>query len=539
MSKRSLLPSPQSIGLPEKFSGWRRYQDEAVIALAGSDKRFSALVVPTGGGKSATYMAYARLMEFGRVAILTSTKALQDQLREFNQLDVRGKSNYTCVWDQVDEGVRVDEAPCQLGTRCPHKDSWEQDDEGKKILIPGSGCTYFDKVKQAKVADVVITNYSFWLSHNVRGAGLGAFDLLVLDEAHAAPDELAGYLALSISEHDAKTLLKMNLPTEHTDHWWAWLAQAMGVCDRTTYNMIQSRAASLATNMQAFRKLQAVQGKIAQILALGKEEWVAERTPRGMTWDISNPAPFAERFLFRNTPRVIFSSATVRQKTLDLLGVSKEESELLEYPSIFDPHRRPIYVMAGAPRLNFRSPPEHLDMWAELIDDVLSARSDRRGLIHTVSFKRAREIEEYSDHAKRMVLHGSGSEELRIALDVYMEKADSILVSPSVTTGVDLPGQMAEYCIIAKLPYPDMRSKVLKARMKADKSYPAYIAAQTMVQASGRGMRSEQDRFETFVVDGNWGWFMSHFAEFTPRWWRAAVKKMARVPPRPPRAPKL
>ena len=110
-------------------------------------------------------------------------------------------------------------------------------------------------------------------------------------------------------------------------------------------------------------------------------------------------------------------------------------------------------------------------------------------------------------------------------------------MSPSVTTGVDLPGAQAEYCVIPKIPYPDMRSKVLKARAKFDPDYPAYIAAQTLVQATGRGMRSADDRFESAIFDGNWGWFIRRYAGFTPRWWRKAVRRVSwQKLPAPPEA---
>lgn len=140
-----------------------------------------------------------------------------------------------------------------------------------------------------------------------------------------------------------------------------------------------------------------------------------------------------------------------------------------------------------------------------------------------------------SRHWERMVLHDPGSVGLRSGLDRFLQRRDSILVSPSATTGIDLPYGMCEYQIISKIPYPDMRSKVMRARMKIDPDYPAYIAAQTLVQASGRGMRAEDDQCETFIVDGLWGWFYSRFAQFMPRWWKGAVKRVGRLPA-PPKA---
>lgn len=526
------LPRPVDLGFPSKFTGWRKNQDDAILDLAASEVRFSGLVAPTGSGKSLTYMAYARLIGAGRVCVLTSTKSLQDQLEgDFRELDVRGKANYLCARGDVDPGVTVEEAPCQSGMYCEMRDN--RGGDGK--IIPGHGCLYYDKVKEARKAEVVVTNYAFWLSANLYGKGLGPFDLLVLDEAHAAPDELAGFLSFTLQAGEVRSLVRMELPGEGTDEWWEWLKRALAKVDYETA-FVKGKGTREAS--ERLKRLGRMGRPIAQCLGIGKENWVAEKMVSGtrssMTWDITDPAPFAEKYLFRETPRVVLSSATVREKTLRLLGVEKDESEMLEYPSNFPAGRRPVYAVGGAPRLNHRTSEGELEVWRRKIDEIIGGRLDRRGIIHTVSFRRAKEIEERSEHRGIMEMHGSGSRELQEGIARYLKRKPSVLVSPSATTGIDLPYDECEYAIIAKIPYPDMRSKAMKARMKKDRDYPAYLAAQVMVQASGRGMRAEDDQQETLVVDGNWGWFMRKYSAFTPRWWRAAVRKVERLPNPPP-----
>jgi Rad3-related DNA helicase len=129
-----------------------------------------------------------------------------------------------------------------------------------------------------------------------------------------------------------------------------------------------------------------------------------------------------------------------------------------------------------------------------------------------------------------MVLHDPGSESLMKAVEEYLGKKPAVLVTPAATTGLDFPYDACEYQVIAKIPYPDMRSKVLRARMKVDQDYPSYLAMQTLVQSCGRGMRAEDDQCETFLVDGNAGWFLSRYARFSPRWWRKAIRKTTGIP---------
>lgn len=535
-----MLPPPNALGLPEKYTRWRKYQDDAIISLSASEKRFVGLVVPTGGGKSLTYMTHAEMSGAARVVVLTSTKSLQDQLgRDFEVVDIRGKANYDCVHEEAETGTKVSEAACQGGSFiCPYRDKWErrEKENGEEYwhLREGSGCPYYDRLKQARVASRVVTNYSYWLSIGSTGKGLGPFDVLVLDEAHAAPDELAGFLSVVVTKGESLSCLGRGLPREDEGSWWEWIEWAWVELNHqvTLYSGRHLKREERAR----LRRVGKLLAGVAQIRTIGAKQWVVEKKGAGtkwesMSWDIVNPAPYAEKFLFQGVGKVVLSSATVREKTLGLLGVKKGDSEMLEYPSTFPVERRPVIVVAGVPRMNFRVTEGQKELWLEYIDEIIDGRLDRRGIIHAVSFQRAKEIVGQSRHRKIMVLHDKpGSEGLKIAIEEYLGKSPSILVSPSATTGIDLPYTECEYQIIGKVPFPDMRAKVLKARMKIDPEYPAYIAAQVLVQASGRGMRAEDDLCETFIVDGNWGWFIGKYAAFTPRWWRSAVKRMEGVP---------
>lgn len=516
------LPPPNELGLPAKFTSWRAHQEEAVWAIAGSDKRFVGLVASTGMGKSATYMAYSVLSGAERVGILTSTKSLQTQLeddfRSLHAIDIRGKSNYLCVVG--DPGDTVEDGACQSGYLCEYKQG---------------GCEYYDRRARAATAPLVVSNYSFWLASGAHGKGIGNFDVLILDEAHNAVDELAGFLSVTINRGDLRGY-PVALPSE--SNWWSWLKYIFPEIEREVLHLKLSKTRDRGT-IERLKKAKRLLQKLGLLAALGEKHWIAEETRYGLRWDVTEPGPLAERFLFRGTPKVILSSATVRKKTLELLGVPEGEIELLEYPSTFPVERRPVYSVAGAPRMNFRTSEEEMEIWVNIIDSIIEGRRDRRGIIHTVSFARAEFLRGRSKYGDLMIINetGKGSEGLKVALREYLRRKPAILVSPSVSTGIDLPGSACEYQIIGKIPFPDMRSKVLRARMKVNPEYPAYVAAQVMVQSSGRGMRSEDDRCETFVVDSSLGWFLKRHAEFTPRWWRKALRRVEKIPKAPPPLP--
>lgn len=93
-----------------------------------------------------------------------------------------------------------------------------------------------------------------------------------------------------------------------------------------------------------------------------------------------------------------------------------------------------------------------------------------------------------------------------------------VLVSPSVTTGFDFMYDACSYQIIMKIPFPDNRPLIMQARTASDKDYGNYIAAQTLVQMCGRGMRAEDDACECLILDDSVRWFMYRYKHFFPKW---------------------
>jgi Rad3-related DNA helicase len=141
-----------------------------------------------------------------------------------------------------------------------------------------------------------------------------------------------------------------------------------------------------------------------------------------------------------------------------------------------------------------------------------------------VSYSRSKEIGDAIGSKFSIVLNGASdpdSQTSRTAFEKHIVgPAASVLVSPSFSTGWDFAGKHAEYQIIAKLPIPDTRSKVMQARCERDPSYADYLAAQELVQSCGRVVRSAEDRGETILIDDSWSWFKRKAEQHMPKWFR-------------------
>jgi hypothetical protein len=70
--------------------------------------------------------------------------------------------------------------------------------------------------------------------------------------------------------------------------------------------------------------------------------------PRRIGWSRCGPRQYAYGVLFRDHPRVLLVSATVRAKTMELLGVGPTEYDFQEYPYLFPIRRSPVYFVETA-----------------------------------------------------------------------------------------------------------------------------------------------------------------------------------------------
>lgn len=520
-----MLITPAQFGLPDHFTSWRESQYEIADWIVTSPARFAMLCAPTGAGKSLMYMAAAAISG-KRTCVLTSTKGLQDQLnKDFESIstDIRGMQNYPCdmaVEFGFPHSTKVADAPCQSGARCP---------------MQAGGCGYFDQYRLAQKAGIVVTNYQCWLHSRGLSNDTNPVEVLVCDEAHDCLPELSSYLATELDRKECLSLgVTWPISGYRQDEWRDWagywvnaLEEKRGDLELEVRDGLGEAKSGLFHEIRESKKLERKLGRVAEM----QDEWVIEETGRygdtmkGVKFDPLWPRKYRET-LFKGIGKVVLVSATVRPKTAELLGIPEAEIEFREYQSSFPVKNRPV-VHVPTVRMNFQNEKDDgmMGWWLRRIDQLVGARGDRKGVIHTVSYKRARFILDNSVHAGRMMIHGSDNR--ANVIDRFKRASAStgaVLLSPSVDTGYDFAGELAEYQIIAKLPFPDTRGAVMKARCGEDKEYSSYLTAQTLQQMTGRVCRSETDRGETLVIDDNVGWYLYQNKEFFNKWWMESYR---------------
>ena len=242
----------------------------------------------------------------------------------------------------------------------------------------------------------------------------------------------------------------------------------------------------------------------------------------------------AERMLYLGIQRVSFYSATMIVKTLNMTGVW-DDYEFTDYPSTFDPSGNPVLWIPTV-YMDYRSTPADHYLWLKRADQVIQARLDRKGLFHTVSHARRDHVVGESQWLRFMMTNRKGDITSHKVEEFKLARPPAVLVSPSVGTGYDFIHDQCRYQIIGKVPWPDGRTKLMKARTQIDPQHGAYIAAQSLVQMCGRGRRADDDWCENFIIDDHIVKFMQrNGGTLTPKWFRDCYRDDVMTIPEPRR----
>jgi len=516
------LPSPNHLLGVHKYESWYPGQESVfrrIVDWHHGSQRFLGLSVAAGSGKSLNAILAAKMLGV-RTCILTATKGLQDQyMQDVSQVggvNVKGRNNFKCTLVPT---LTCDDGPCHEGVSCSYRQS---------------GCPYYEQLDKALSSNLVVTNYAYYLAQTQFGSGLGEFGLLVCDEGHLAFGALENHLGIHLSHMDVEHM-GISMPRRETD-WTVWQQWA-----RSNKPAALSTARKLDQDIRKLRTAgQSVPGSLSKSYRTARSvalklssmdsasgRWVVEGRRHG--WGFTPVWVYRYgNLLYQETPKVMLMSALLSKKTMGVLGVG-DDYGWVSAGSSFESSNTPIYHISTT-QVNHHADDYQLVIWLSRIDQIIQRRLDRKGIIFTVSYKRADLIVRNSRFSQYMMTHSTNS-----VMDVVRKfrVADSpcVLVSPSVTSGWDFPE--VDYIIIAKVPYPDTTGPVMKARKEEDGDWPAFLAMETLINESARGTRSSSDKCEVMIVDDSMLWFIRKYRDFAPSWFMERYRGSLPVVPEP------
>jgi len=432
---------------------------------------------------------------YHRGCVLTVTKALQDQYKELfgdNVAILKGKNNYECI---IEPTLTCDMAFCST-------EKQECDSKG--------GCPYYNARNKALISKFSVMNYSMALhlpDHVMQT------EFLICDEASELEDELVGHFSVEINYKQLMTAMGVNtinkLLSEDPKDGMKWLTK---LNEDLTYIVIQlekdvllkrnKRTKKFNKELKRYRYLNELSNKIRLLLSNWfKSQIIIEHTGDDVSFvplHVNNLA----HMLFDRARHVILMAAVIIDPAHLAKQLGIDDYAYIELGSVFDHEKSPIYCSAAKYDLGYNKIDKNLPHIANQIKKIVEHYKDSKGVIHTHNFKINEYLRQFFRGDRRFIYREAGINNEKL-LEIHKNRKDpTVLVSPSLAYGTDLPDELGRFQIVVKLPYPPLGSKRIKTLFDKDKVWYKNKMLTTLIQSCGRCTRHSNDHSDTFILDG-------------------------------------
>ncbi|MFY9794396.1 MAG: helicase C-terminal domain-containing protein [Candidatus Nitrosopolaris sp.] len=100
----------------------------------------------------------------------------------------------------------------------------------------------------------------------------------------------------------------------------------------------------------------------------------------------------------------------------------------------------------------------------------------------------------------------------------------TVLISPSLHTGLDLKDDLSRFQVITKVPYPNLGDRWINEKKKMSGQWYNWQTALKLVQGYGRSIRSKEVWAKTYVLDSAFGYFTKKNNNILPDWFTKAIR---------------
>jgi Rad3-related DNA helicase len=500
---------------------FRKYQSEAIERVLKSKKRVVVVNAPTGSGKSLIGMSVLAGMKEGIYVV--HSKSLQDQIaHDFPESKIlKGKANYPCVHLNK---LTSDKCPNSRTWRCPDKPA----------------CKYEIAKAKCLAADYKILNYAYLLAECNYVGKFSNQPMIVLDEGDLLEGILSNWITLRISESRLKKL-KIKMPKYKTSKygladWQEWVDSTALPSVAKYISILEAEAKQYDAfedhedeTLDELRQLNDLNTSLQRFKAHVDSTWILNeiQKPYGNTWEFKPlypPKRATQDYLLRHADRFLILSATLPPPMIlsELTGIPIGDIDFIEIPSTFPAENRRIIIHPVA-NITHKTIEIEAPKLIQNIEHIISLHPNEKGLIHSVSYKLADLIKPISP---RIVVH-NGQNRQEVLESFQQSPKPLILLSPSMERGVNLPEDQCRFVIWAKCPYESLADKMVSSRLYGSPIGPYWyksLAAQTIIQGSGRGIRSESDTCTIYLLDAQIDKLISEHPNLFPAWWRESLE---------------
>lgn len=535
----------------------RKEQREALEFIDSEYKenpstKFFLLDLPVGTGKSHLSIMISdwyrkNVNKATRVDVITNSKILQNQYSDTYESisDLKGKENYecknySCSCLQGSEFNQLNKTTCD---KCPYtlaKDSF---------MSGGISLTNFYL-------------YILYAMYNPKLLDNRGSRVLIVDECHEFDDIMSNFISIKLTENILKKfkfsneykIIKKFKQVKSTLHYVGFLKFLSGEMIQT----IESMEAALGSAKRNVRqdkrdlkisKLLKTKNKDIKVMKLitdirqhilkieiflqeykdNPNNWVLETSfnkktnQKELSLEPIWAYDYLNKYIFSRYNMVFSMSGTILNKEFfcGLNGLDPNKTAYYSISSPFNKKNRPIYYMSLG-KMSYTKKQETFKKFIPYIKKILVKYKDRKGIIHTNSFELANWIKD-SIKDPRLIFHDSSNKDEMLRLHKTSDKP-SVIVSPSMSTGVSLDNDEARFQVIAKIPYPSLASQKNKLRKKNNPEWYSWKTVSGIIQMSGRSVRSHLDYADTIILDGSFGDVMRYSSHLLPNWFQEAIK---------------
>lgn len=509
------------------------------------------LCAPTGTGKSIIGAVTAEALAcikrgsplLSKASImLCSTNVLAKQYeatfetihREGQYIMIKGASNYDCAALSTDEKTETADS-CAYYTMVRNASEFQHTLDTKC-----ASCAYLGTKKAKNSVRHLTTNYSYYFIDRMYTGKFEERDLIVWDEAHLINDLFSEHNAIHFSQKilqktaqeiadtvqitdlEIMKLLKViqqdsavNNKINETNYktYLQGLMKVYGYAvEKGTLQQEKAlRAGAMAKYTTLSRFVKEYEGKLCKIDDLFKYDYEHVFEYKEEEKSVSVKPVFVGKMMaeLEASAHNLFMSATISSNFMTkTLGLDKDTTKFIKLDPTFPRDHKEI-VFLDPMSLNFTTmkDPATIKKLRANVSKIVKHHIElgERGIILTPSFKLTQELSDEIKHLKgyKLFEHRQG-EKLEHVLNAFRSyEGLSVLISPSLFEGVDLPGELSRFQVLVKAPFPSLGDKRIK--FIADRHPDIYtsITIMKIVQGAGRSVRSDTDYAVTYMLDAN------------------------------------
>lgn len=494
---------------------------------------YIVIEAPPGTGKSA--IAKTILDSNNKGYLLTITKQLQDQyINDFKDgtiTDIKGRNNYKCI---KNEKLNCENGLCNLNK------------ELIKTCKDSGFCPYYSRRQEALRSNIAMSSYSYFLKAWDSSTFWDTRDVIVLDECHCIEEQLVNVYTLHLSPSelnekygilenvDIGTFTTLfNAPTENGyDANKKWILKLkdtihnrrLELLKETTFGqtknpdeLTEDELNELLHSNSGYYNLNKFYNKLVKFIQSPKDDWIIEPKDNGLII-----IPLKVDNIFRTNidkyrkrgGKIVFMSATI----LDVkgfckdLGLPRERTLVLRANSTFNSSMSPI-IYKPTCKMGYEDIDKNSKKIIEQIKLILNENENKKGIIHCGNYKLAKLIEN-NIKDPRLIFKDDFETNNDIINKHIKSKLATVLVSPSLTTGVDLKGDLSRFQIIIKMPFTSLLDSRTKLKIELEQDWYICNMFRTLIQACGRSTRSENDWSVTYILDPSFFYWIQKYKKW-------------------------